>query len=66
MVYKLYNLTFEEVKIIEPKFAMSKEEYDNLSAIEAERVEASPIDNLQKKKRKGRGFDHEAIGKLFD
>lgn len=27
MVYKLYNLTYEEVKIIEPEFELSKEEY---------------------------------------
>ena len=29
MVYKLYNLTYEEVKIIEPEFEMSKDEYEN-------------------------------------
>ena len=28
MVYKLYSLTYEEVKIIEPEFAMSKAEYE--------------------------------------
>jgi adenine-specific DNA-methyltransferase len=27
MVYKLYNLTWEEVKIVDPEFAMSEEEY---------------------------------------
>ncbi|MBI9038574.1 MAG: Eco57I restriction-modification methylase domain-containing protein [Bacteroidales bacterium] len=31
MVYKLYELTYEEVKIIEPEFAMSKAEYENYS-----------------------------------
>ena len=28
MVYKLYNLTWEEVKIVDPEFAMSEEEYE--------------------------------------
>jgi hypothetical protein len=28
MVYKLYGLTYEEVKIIEPEFAMSEEGYE--------------------------------------
>jgi hypothetical protein len=28
MVYKLYGLTYEEVKIIEPEFAMSAVEYE--------------------------------------
>jgi adenine-specific DNA-methyltransferase len=28
MVYKLYGLTYEEVKVIEPDFAMSREEYE--------------------------------------
>ena len=28
MVYKLYELTYDEVKIIEPEFEMSKEEYE--------------------------------------
>ena len=28
MVYKLYELTYEEVKIIDPAFALSKEEYE--------------------------------------
>jgi hypothetical protein len=28
MVYKLYNLTWEEVKIVDPEFAMSAEEYE--------------------------------------
>jgi len=27
MVYKLYGLTYEEVKIIEPEFLMSEAEY---------------------------------------
>ena len=29
MVYKLYNLTYEEVKIVEPDFAMSRADYEN-------------------------------------
>lgn len=29
MVYKLYNLTYEEVKVVEADFAMSEEDYDN-------------------------------------
>ena len=28
MVYKLYELTYEEVKIVDPTFALSKEEYE--------------------------------------
>ena len=27
IVYKLYSLTFDEVKIVDPEFGMSKEEY---------------------------------------
>jgi hypothetical protein len=29
MVYKLYSLTYEEVKIIDPAFALTEREYDN-------------------------------------
>lgn len=29
MVYKLYDLTYEEVKIVDPEFALTKEEYLN-------------------------------------
>jgi hypothetical protein len=29
MAYKLYNLTYEEVKIIDPEFNISKKEYEN-------------------------------------
>jgi len=29
MVYKLYDLTYEEVKIIEPEFDLPKKEYEN-------------------------------------
>jgi len=29
MVYKLYNLTYEEVKIIDPAFALTEKEYEN-------------------------------------
>jgi len=28
MVYKLYDLTYEEVKTVDPEFWMSEEEYD--------------------------------------
>jgi len=28
MIYKLYELTYEEVKIVDPAFALSKEEYE--------------------------------------
>lgn len=31
MVYKLYDLTYAEVKIIEPEFALTKEEYENFT-----------------------------------
>lgn len=31
MVYKLYNLNYQEVKIVEPEFWMSEEEYANFS-----------------------------------
>jgi adenine-specific DNA-methyltransferase len=30
LVYKLYNLTWEEVKIVDPEFAMSAEEYKKI------------------------------------
>jgi len=30
MVYKLYELTYEEVKIVEPEFWMSEEDYTNI------------------------------------
>ncbi len=29
MVYKLYELTYEEVKIIDPAFTLTESEYDN-------------------------------------
>jgi hypothetical protein len=29
MVYKLYELTYDEVKVIDPAFSLSKEEYEN-------------------------------------
>ncbi len=29
MVYKLYELTYDEVKIVDPDFLMSEEEYEN-------------------------------------
>jgi adenine-specific DNA-methyltransferase len=28
MVYKLYGLSFDEVRIVEPEFALSREEYE--------------------------------------
>lgn len=31
MVYKLYNLTLEEVIIVDPGFVMSEEEYEKYS-----------------------------------
>ena len=29
MVYKLYELTYEEIKIVDPDFLMSEDEYEN-------------------------------------
>ena len=29
LVYKLYDLTYEEVKVIDPAFALSREAYEN-------------------------------------
>jgi hypothetical protein len=29
MVYKLYELTYNEVLVVEPTFGLSKQEYDN-------------------------------------
>jgi len=29
MVYKLYELTHDEVRIVDPEFEMSKQEYEN-------------------------------------
>ena len=29
MVYKLYELNYEEVKIVDPSFVLSREEYEN-------------------------------------
>jgi len=31
MVYKLYELSYEEVKVIDPEFALSEDEYDNIT-----------------------------------
>ena len=31
MVYKFYSLSFEEVKVVEPSFPLSKEEYNSIS-----------------------------------
>ena len=30
LVFRLYELTYEEVKIIDPEFPLSKEEYENI------------------------------------
>ena len=30
LVFKLYDLTFEEVKVVDPAFALSEEEYNNI------------------------------------
>jgi 23S rRNA G2445 N2-methylase RlmL len=32
MVYKLYELTYEEILVVDPEFSMSKQEYDNFKA----------------------------------
>jgi len=45
LVFKLYNLTYEEVKVIDKDFWLSKEEYDNLPAIEAEEPQYNNIKN---------------------
>ena len=31
MVYKLYELTYDEVLVVEPEFGLSEQEYDNYS-----------------------------------
>ena len=31
MVYKLYELTYDEVKVIDPEFSLSSEEYEAVS-----------------------------------
>jgi hypothetical protein len=30
LVYRLYNLTWDEVRVIEPEFSMSKAEYEGM------------------------------------
>ncbi len=30
MVYKLYELTYEEVKVIDPEFSLSEQEYETI------------------------------------
>jgi adenine-specific DNA-methyltransferase len=30
LVYRLYDLTYEEVKVIDPEFALSREEYEGI------------------------------------
>jgi len=45
LVFKLYNLTYEEVKVIDKDFWLTKEEYDNLPAIEAEEPQYNNIKN---------------------
>ncbi len=32
-VYKLYELTYEEVKIVDPNFELSEKEYENLKLL---------------------------------
>ena len=62
MVYKLYQLTYEEVKIIEPEFAMRQEDYDALPAIEAENIEPTATAKKDvKKKRKGRQTNYDVL-----
>jgi len=34
MVYKLYELTYDEVKIVEPEFKLSEEQYNNYKIME--------------------------------
>ena len=34
MVYKLYELTYDEVKIVEPEFKLTDEEYNNYKIME--------------------------------
>jgi hypothetical protein len=29
MVYKLYQLTYDEVQVVDPEFSLSREEYEN-------------------------------------
>ena len=29
LVYKLYNLTWEEVQVVDPEFGLSEEEYED-------------------------------------
>jgi len=45
LVYKLYNLTYDEIKVIEPNFWLSQKEYNNLPAIEAEEPQYNNIKN---------------------
>ncbi|GAB6161044.1 hypothetical protein JCM12298_02030 [Desulfothermus naphthae] len=37
MVYKLYELTYDEVKIVDPEFPLTKEEYDKFSIEQVEK-----------------------------
>jgi len=39
IVYKLYALTYEEVKIIDPEFWMTKEEYERVGVMEADNTQ---------------------------
>lgn len=61
MVYKLYNLNFEEVKIIDTDFSYNKKEYDSIPSIEAEKV--VPVTTVIKQKKK-RSKDTSLINKI--
>ena len=37
MVYKVYELTYDEVKIVDPEFPLTKEEYDKFSIEQVEK-----------------------------
>jgi hypothetical protein len=43
MVYKLYDLTYDEVKIIDPDFWMSEEEYERLNVLSEDAMKESPL-----------------------
>ena len=41
MVYKLYELTYEEVKVVDPEFWLSEEEYERVNISSAEEINES-------------------------
>ena len=67
----VYNLTYEDVKVIDKDFWLSKEEYDNLPAIEAEEPQNNNTQNntgqtelnepKATKKRRGRDISSEGV-----